>query len=215
MKKLKIFFSVLLSVIIFSSAVVFADNITKMIQVTYRNIAILVDGKPIPSEQEPFIYQGRTFVPLRTIGEAVNKKVEWDNEKNQIHITEKFSSLRPLLVPAYAIGEHIVKDNFALTVNSVKKGVSRHKKALIVDCTYENTGTKREFFIASLHISVFDANGNRYSPESYDNAINNGAEPGEEVTDSLAFYIEDVYQQDGFTFVFDWNSIFFIVPLDS
>jgi hypothetical protein len=91
MNKLKVFFSVLLSMILFSSVYVYAENITKMIQVTYRNISILVNGKQIQSDKEPFIFQGSVFVPIRTIGEAVNKKVEWDNEKNKINIFEPTS----------------------------------------------------------------------------------------------------------------------------
>jgi hypothetical protein len=89
MKKTKIFLVVLLSLFIFTAVTVYGDNITKTIQVTYRNISILSNGKQIQSEQEPFIYQGHTFVPLKTIGEALNKKVDWDNTKNQVTISDK------------------------------------------------------------------------------------------------------------------------------
>lgn len=80
-----------LSFLLLTSAYVYGENIVKSIQVTYRNISIQVNGKLLPSEQEPFIYQGRTFVPLRTIGEAVNKTVEWNNTKNQIKILDPVS----------------------------------------------------------------------------------------------------------------------------
>lgn len=88
MKRIKIVCAMFLSFVILGSAIVYGETITKSIQVTYRNISIQVNGKIVPSEQEPFIYQGRTFVPLRTIGEAVNKTVEWDNAKNQIKISD-------------------------------------------------------------------------------------------------------------------------------
>lgn len=77
MRSIKKILILVVSFFVLGIVVVYGDNITKTIQVTYRNISIQVNGKIIPSEQEPFIYQGRTFVPLRTIGEAVNKKVEW------------------------------------------------------------------------------------------------------------------------------------------
>lgn len=96
MKKIKLVFAVFLSIIILGSVYVYGENIGKSIHVTYRNISILVNGKIVPSEQEPFIYQGRTFVPLRTIGEAVNKTVEWDNAKNQIKISDPVSSVTRL-----------------------------------------------------------------------------------------------------------------------
>lgn len=91
MKSTKIVCAILLSFVILGSVIVYGESITKSIQVTYRNISILVNGKTLPSEQESFIYQGRTFVPLRTIGEAVNKTVEWDKAKNQIKISEPFA----------------------------------------------------------------------------------------------------------------------------
>ena len=83
--------TLVISFFVFGLIVVYGDTISKTIQVTYRNISILVKGKPIQSEQEPFIYEGRIFAPLRTIAEAVNKNIEWDNEKNQVNITDKQS----------------------------------------------------------------------------------------------------------------------------
>lgn len=94
MKRLNIVSACVLSFLFLTSAVVYGENLVKSIKVTYRNISILVNGKMISSEQEPFIYQGRTFVPLRTIGEAVNKKVVWDNAKNQV----VFSDSKPPFV---------------------------------------------------------------------------------------------------------------------
>ena len=88
MKKLKLICSLALLVLFTSNLLVYGMNVTKNIQVAYRNIAIHINGKPIPSEQEPFIYQGRTFVPLRTIGEAFNKKVDWDNINNKVIISD-------------------------------------------------------------------------------------------------------------------------------
>jgi hypothetical protein len=96
MKTLKFVFAVFLSIIAIGSALVYGENIVKTIQVTYRNISIQVNGKMVPSEQEPFIYQGRTFVPLRTIGEALGKTVEWDNGKNQVVINDAVDNLTRL-----------------------------------------------------------------------------------------------------------------------
>jgi len=127
MKKVKIFFSVLLLIFVFSSVIVYADNITKMIQVTYRNISILVNGKQIQSDKEPFIYQGSVFAPIRTIGEAVNKKVEWDNEKNQVNITDKEPA--SLCFPIHKIGEKVIAYPYAITLKRVIMG----KKMLLAD----------------------------------------------------------------------------------
>jgi len=136
MKKVKVFFSVLLSIILFSSVYVYAENITKMIQVTYRNISIQVNGKQIQSDKEPFIYQGSVFAPIRTIGEAVNKKIEWNDKANQVNITDKESNF--LSFPLHKIGEKVEIFPLAITV----------KKAYKV--TYENSGDKQHYFQIDL-----------------------------------------------------------------
>ena len=56
------------------------------IPVTYRNIKIVVDGKQVISDKEPFIYNGSTFVPLRLIGESLGRTVGWDSATNTVSI---------------------------------------------------------------------------------------------------------------------------------
>jgi len=120
MKKGKIVFAVFLSFVILGSAYVYGENIGKSIQVTYRNISILVNGKIVPSEQEPFIYQGRTFVPLRTIGEAVNKKVEWDNIKNQVTITDIVKSNPYLKLDSFYSLLHYFPEHYQVVPSNEK-----------------------------------------------------------------------------------------------
>lgn len=85
---------------------------TEKIQVTYRNISIQVNGKIIPSDQEPFLFGGRTFVPLRTIGEALNKKVDWDSTINQVIITD-------IPTPSEVTTVNISINGFAFNPNTV------------------------------------------------------------------------------------------------
>ena len=76
-----------LCVLIFVSVVYgFLGN--KTITVTYRNIAIYVNGQKVTPEVEPFIYNSRTVVPLRFISEALNKEVKWDSVNNRIDIND-------------------------------------------------------------------------------------------------------------------------------
>lgn len=97
MIRLKVVFVFFLSFIFLGSTIfVYGENTLKNIQVAYRNIKIQVDGKQIVSEQEPFIYQGHTYVPLRTIGNIFNKKVEWNNTKNLVEINSLFIPFVPL-----------------------------------------------------------------------------------------------------------------------
>jgi len=63
----------------------------QQIKVSYRNIKMVVDGKTISSDTEPFIYEGRTFVPLRAISEAFGKDVVWDAATYTVKIGESGS----------------------------------------------------------------------------------------------------------------------------
>ncbi|MDR1067462.1 MAG: copper amine oxidase N-terminal domain-containing protein [Clostridiales bacterium] len=56
------------------------------IDVRFDNIKIYVDGMLKHSEDEPFIYNDRTYAPLRFISEALGKNVEWDADGKSIRI---------------------------------------------------------------------------------------------------------------------------------
>ena len=43
------------------------------IPVMFSNIKIVVDGKELKTDKEPFIYEGTTYLPVRAVGEAVGK----------------------------------------------------------------------------------------------------------------------------------------------
>ncbi len=57
------------------------------IPVTYKNIKILVDGKQVSTDKEPFIYDGTTYLPVRAVGEAVGKTVTWDSNTNTVKLS--------------------------------------------------------------------------------------------------------------------------------
>lgn len=70
-------------------SVVYGAFGNKTIKVTYRNISIYVNGQKKTPEEEPFIYNGRVYVPLRFISEALNKNVTWNGTNNRIDINDK------------------------------------------------------------------------------------------------------------------------------
>ncbi len=57
----------------------FAKVASMNIPVQYNNIKVLVDGKELRTEKEPFLYDGTTYLPLRAVAEAVGKEVSWDS----------------------------------------------------------------------------------------------------------------------------------------
>ena len=66
--------------LILGAAAALALTGTVAIDITYRNIQIVVNGDrvAVPAENEPFIYGGRTYVPLRVVSEALGYEVGWD-----------------------------------------------------------------------------------------------------------------------------------------
>lgn len=59
-----------------------AKDGNEKIDVVFRNIQLLINGKNVPAtgENEPFIYRGRTFVPLRLVSDALGYEVDWDGD---------------------------------------------------------------------------------------------------------------------------------------
>lgn len=73
-----------LALMLVFSTVVFAARRVN-ITVTYDNIKVFVDGNQVQfgkdtkgKQIEPFIYNGTTYLPLRAVGEALGKEVQWD-----------------------------------------------------------------------------------------------------------------------------------------
>ena len=75
-------------------APVLAQNLSKTIEVTFKDIKIYVDGEIIiPTDAsgkivEPFIYEGTTYLPVRAVSEALGKTVKWDSITNSVYIGE-------------------------------------------------------------------------------------------------------------------------------
>jgi hypothetical protein len=84
-------------ILIISTVTAFATGaVTKNIDVLYNNIKLVVDGKPIEfgedsagNKIEPFIYNGTTYLPVRAVGEAIGKKVDWDGSNQTVYLGEK------------------------------------------------------------------------------------------------------------------------------
>jgi hypothetical protein len=80
--------------LLFSTAAVYATTGTENISVKPMNVAISVNIVDIyickdanGNEVIPFIYEGTTFVPIRTIATIFQKEVVWDSAANTISIS--------------------------------------------------------------------------------------------------------------------------------
>lgn len=70
-----------------------AARSTLQIQVEYKDIKVVLDGKVLDlwdaagNVTEPFKYGGTNYVPVRALSEALGLTVEWDGQTNTINLT--------------------------------------------------------------------------------------------------------------------------------
>jgi hypothetical protein len=205
MKRVKIVSVVFLSFLLLTSAIIYGENLTKSIQVTYRNISILVNGKIVPSEQEPFIFEGRTFVPLRTIGEALNKKVEWDNVKSQIKISEPFARANSWDELFNYISDHyqIRKSTKTLSENDVIK----------IESWFNQGSTKFKLNSEDVLIPSFDVYSNAENHTVFSVTQKRYYDPNDKKSQSwIQQYFVCLKLSDGTLFIIDDNHLTYFLP---
>lgn len=94
-KTLKGYLLGFLSASVFVSGIAYAASTTTLYDVVTDGIKIVIDGeqfKPTDANGnsvEPFIYKGTTYLPVRAIGNAFNKDINWDAEKDTVIIGSK------------------------------------------------------------------------------------------------------------------------------
>jgi len=80
----------LITVMIVSVATVaFASLTDTEIQVSFRNIKIIHNGKEIQVTSEPFIYNGHVYVSIRDIAKIFSVPVSWDKVNNSVILGTK------------------------------------------------------------------------------------------------------------------------------
>ena len=74
------------------TAVAASTVTTKMIEASYKNIRLVVDGVEVTPKDangnvvEPFVSEGTTYLPVRAIGEALGKEVTWDGNTSTVYV---------------------------------------------------------------------------------------------------------------------------------
>jgi len=85
-----LFFTILAALLVIA-CVTYASTSTTKIDVHFQHLTYIFNGveKSPPEEQKGFIYNGTTYVPLRFVAEALNQRVEWDQDRLTITVTPK------------------------------------------------------------------------------------------------------------------------------
>ncbi len=70
----------------------------KFLEVAYTDIKVVVNGKPTtPRDSDgtpvkPFISSGTTYLPVRSISNALGQNVDWDSDTSTIYIGDKLET---------------------------------------------------------------------------------------------------------------------------
>lgn len=83
-KELKGFVCGVLTTALVAGGAAFAAGQWKTIDVLENDITVMVDG--VQLNESNFLYNDRTYLPLRAVAEAVGKPVEYDEETNTAYI---------------------------------------------------------------------------------------------------------------------------------
>ncbi|MCL2387585.1 MAG: stalk domain-containing protein [Defluviitaleaceae bacterium] len=80
---------IILTFVVTTSLPVFARVAQETITVNFNNIRIAVNGQHVQTEFEPFVFQGRTYLPVRDVANAMGFDVTWEDATNTVHLTER------------------------------------------------------------------------------------------------------------------------------
>ena len=128
MKK-RIITALTLTAIILS--VTFTANATP-IDVAYDDVKIAVNLEEVKTDVEPFIYNGRTFLPIRPVAEAMGAYVEWDNETKTVHILNyKIGVLKSLSNGLYEITDC---NRTTVDIHTAISDLIDYRNALVANC---------------------------------------------------------------------------------
>ncbi len=75
---------VLVTILFGTGLFTLADGIWKTIDVLENDISVIVDGETI--SETNFLYEGKTYVPIRAVSDAIGKKVTYDETTRTAYI---------------------------------------------------------------------------------------------------------------------------------
>lgn len=69
-----------------SGTLAFSSGYSKSITAYFSNIKVSLNGKTINFSNEPFIYGGTVYVPLRDVSESLGVNVAWDDRSKTVYM---------------------------------------------------------------------------------------------------------------------------------
>lgn len=114
----------------------FADDLVSY--VAYKaNFPIKVNGRDFVSDNPAVAIDGRTYLPLRAMGNALNVKVDWNSEKHQVEVGNVENK------PEFEFSNIVVKENHGYTtVQGEVKNNSISEKTMTFKVTFYDKNNK-------------------------------------------------------------------------
>lgn len=110
------------TLIVGAAPTAFAKVSEMNIPVNFNNIKVVINGKELKTDKEPFTYEGTTYLPVRAVAEVVGKDVNWDSKTQTVTLNDRNQSNQ---------------EDTSATNNSVDKSYSRTTPAPVgVEQTY-------------------------------------------------------------------------------
>lgn len=153
----------------------FAKVSNVSIPVSYNNIKIVVDGKQLQTDKEPFIYEGTTYLPVRAVGEAVGKTVSWDGSTNTVTLGTTAQAEETPVATAYSrknpapvgteqtVAVERLSDEYTakVKVESVERGSGAWEKIKAANQFNSKPEEGKEYILAKVSISVSNVTGDK------------------------------------------------------
>lgn len=128
------------------------------IPVNYNNIKIVVDGKEVKTDKEPFTYEGTTYLPVRAVGEAVGKEVKWDSATQTVTLSggeqteAEVKKPEETIVEKEPVKEEAVKETPTKEETKKKGKVIYSANGIVV--TYKGTTSNNALTNKQLNLTI-------------------------------------------------------------
>ena len=88
-KRIGVVFGIVIVTLLLCTVPAIAKTAQEVVTISYNNIKIVLNGSVVETGDEPFILEGRTYLPIRAISESLNLNVEWEEETKTVFLSEK------------------------------------------------------------------------------------------------------------------------------
>lgn len=160
-----------ITAILMASPFSMAQSIKKNIEAVFNSVNLKVNGKTVQADN--ILYDGTTYVPLRTIADMLGKEVGWDEATNTASINDKNSNTATTTQPQVPATnyEYMVKDAtgkalYSFKINKITNMSERNQysdkksaQVILIDYTYKNIANAEDVYLSDIYFKVVDSGG--------------------------------------------------------